>query len=148
MIGKFIGIVMIIIAVFLFFKKDFGIKTIKKNRSILLLILFALASGFYNGFYGGGIGIINRFVLTAFFAYAVINSAAISTFANFGASIFSLAVFTFFGAVQYSLFIPLILTSFIGAYLGSRYAVKIGNENVKRIMLVATVIMAVKLLFF
>lgn len=148
LIMKFIGIVMLIITVFLFFKKDLGIKTIKKNRSILLLILFALASGFYNGFYGAGIGIINRFVLAAVFSYAIINSAALSAFANFGASIFSLAVFSFFGVVQYSLFIPIILASFIGAYLGSKCGVKLGNENVKRILLIATIIMAVKLLFF
>ena len=155
LIKKLIGIFMIIIAVFLFFKNNFGTKVkeakndiFKEKKYILILILFALGSGFYNGFYGAGIGIINRFVLSAVFAYAIINSAALSTFANIASNIFSLAVFTYFGAVQYSLFIPIILASVIGAFLGAKYSVRIGDINVKRLLSVASIIMAIKLLFF
>lgn len=147
-IKNFIGIVMMIIALILLFKKDFGTKIVKRRRNIYLFVLFALASGFYNGFYGAGIGTINRFVLSAFFGYLMINSAAISTFSNIASNLLALAVFSYFGAVQYSLFIPIILASVIGAYLGSRYGVKVGNENIKRLLLVIVIIMAIKLLFF
>ena len=148
-IKKAIGVVMIVIASFLFFNKDFGTKTMKRTkRNILIFVLFSIASGFYSGFYGAGAGTINRFMLSAFFAYTMINSAAISTFANMASNIFALAVFTYYGAVQYSLFVPIILASFTGAFFGSKYAIKIGNVNIKRLLLIVSVIMAVKLLFF
>ena len=145
---KFIGFIMIIIVFFIFWKKDIGIKTEKKKRNMSMLALYALASGFFVGFYGAGIGTLNRLVLSAFFSYAMINSAAISTFANSIATLFSLAIFMFFGKVMLGLFVPIILASFIGAYLGSKYAVKIGNVNLKRILLAAAMIMAAKALFF
>jgi uncharacterized membrane protein YfcA len=145
---KFIGFIMLIIVFFLFLKKDIGVKTEKKTRNIALLALYAVISGFFVGFYGGGIGTVNRLVLSAFFSYTMIKSAALSTFANSITTLLSLTVFLFFGKVMLSLFIPIILASFTGAYLGSKYAVKIGNVNVKRIMLAAAMIMAVKLLFF
>ncbi|MBW2976805.1 sulfite exporter TauE/SafE family protein [Candidatus Woesearchaeota archaeon] len=147
-IKKFIGIVMIVIALFLLLKGNLGVKPANEKRNLLLFALFALGSGFYNGFYGAGIGIINRFVLSAFFAYAMVNSAALSTFGNIGANIFSIAVFAFYGAIEYSVFLPILLASLIGAYLGSKYAVKLGNVNIKRILLALAIIMAIKLLFF
>jgi len=148
-IKKVIGVIMIVIAAFLFFNKDVGTKPVKKTKkNILLFIAFSLASGFYSGFYGAGAGTINRFMLTAFFAYTMINSAAISTFANMASHIFALGIFTYYGVVQYSLFIPMILASFTGGFLGAKYGVKLGNVNIKRLLLMVSVIMAVKLLFF
>jgi len=147
-IKNFIGIIMIIIALTLLFKKDFGTKIIKKKKSIIFLIIFALASGFYNGFYGAGIGTINRIILTVFFAYTLIGSAALSAFSNILSNLLALVVFTVAGVVQYSLFIPIILASFLGAYLGSKYGVKLGNDNIKRLLLIITIIMAIKLLIF
>ncbi|MDP7476656.1 MAG: sulfite exporter TauE/SafE family protein, partial [Candidatus Woesearchaeota archaeon] len=87
-------------------------------------------------------------VLSAVFSYTIINSAALSTFSNTVTNLISLIIFSLLGAVQFVLFIPIILSSFIGAYLGSKYAVKIGNVNVKRLLLVIAIIMAIKLLFF
>ena len=119
-----------------------------KKKSITCLIIFALASGFYNGFYGAGIGIINRIVLTAFFAYTLIGSAALSAFSNILSNLLALVIFSLAGVVQYSLFIPILLASFLGAFLGSKYGVRLGNENIKRLLLIISIIMAVKLLFF
>jgi uncharacterized membrane protein YfcA len=147
-IKRFIGLIIILIVIFIFLNPGLGIKNKKKKRNITLLTLYALVSGFFVGFFGAGIGIVNRLVLSAFFSYAIINSSAISSFANSITTLFSFAIFALFGKVMFSLFIPIILASFIGAYLGSRYAVKIGNVNVKRILLTAAVIMAAKLLFF
>tara|TARA_Y100000310_G_C20639990_1_gene793361 strand:- start:681 stop:1421 length:741 start_codon:yes stop_codon:yes gene_type:complete len=148
LIKNFIGIIMIIIVFFLFLNPDIGTKTKKVNRSILLISLFALGSGFFSGFYGPGIGTINRLVLAAFFSYTIINSAALSTFANSVTNLFSLLIFSIYGVVQFSLFIPIFAAAFIGGYLGSRYAMKLGNVNVKRLLLTVAIIMAIKLLFF
>ena len=147
-VKKIIGFVMVLISLYLLLKKDAGTKTEKVKRNVAVFALFALASGLYSGFYGPGIGIINRLVLSAVFSYTIINSAALSTFSNTVTNLISLIIFSLLGAVQFVLFIPIILSSFVGAYLGSKYAVKIGNVNVKRLLLGVAVIMAIKLLFF
>ena len=147
-IEKIIGFIMIIVVILLFFNKSLCIKITKIKRNLTWFIVFALASGFYNGFYGGGIGTINRIVISAFFAYTIIRSSAISSFAGSATNLLTFSIFALNGAVEYSLIIPILLASLTGGYLGSKYAVKIGNENVKRILLVVAIIMAIKLLFF
>ncbi|MBI2651158.1 TSUP family transporter [Candidatus Woesearchaeota archaeon] len=148
LIKRSVGILMILVSIVLLVKPDAGAKVKSEKKNPRLLAIYALFSGFYSGFYGAGIGIINRLVLSAVFFYAVINSAAISTFANIATNFFSLLVFSIFRQVDYSLFIPIILSSFAGAYLGSKYGIKLGNVNIKRMLLIAAVIMAIKLLFF
>src|SRR3989338_6868877 len=131
LVKKIIGITLIIASVYFFINRDVGIKTEKAKRNILAFGLFALGSGVYSGFYGAGIGTINRFIFAAFFSYTMINSSALSSFANISTNAISLAIFSFYGAVQYALFIPIILASFIGAYLGSKYAIKLWDTKIK-----------------
>lgn len=147
-IKKLIAVVMIIMSIFLLVKRDFGIETKQVKRSKTLLSLFGLASGFFAGFYGPGVGIINRFVLSSVFAYAMVNSAALSTFANSATNLASLLIFWINGAVYVSLIIPIFLAAFIGGFTGSRYAVKVGNENLKKILVTTSLVMAFALLIF
>lgn len=148
LVKKIIGVTLIIASVYFFINKDVGIKTEKTKRNMIAFGLFALGSGIYSGFYGAGIGTINRFIFAAFFSYTMINSSALSSFANISTNVISLLIFSFYGAVQYALFIPIILASFIGSYLGSIYAVKLGDAKIKYILLAVSMVMGVSLLVF
>lgn len=147
-IKKIIGIMMILITLILLFDKKIAIKKATGKNKTFAIASYGIASGFYHGFYGAGIGIINRLVLSAFFAFSVIGSAAISVFANMASSIISLVMFTYYGVVEYSLFIPIFTSSAIGAYAGSTYGSRLGNEKIKILLLISAFAMAIKLLFF
>jgi uncharacterized protein len=143
-----IAIIMIVISIMMFFDIDFKNKMKKKHLHKYFFPIFALLSGFYLGFYGAGAGLINRIILVMFFGYTIIRGSAISIFSSIPATIVSLIIFLYLGLVELSLFVPILIISFIGAYIGSKYAVKIGNEKVKQLILIAAIIMAIKLLFF
>jgi len=147
-VKKIIGVIMIIVVALLFIDKGSGIKTLTKRINRKFLVAFSFASGVYSGFYGAGMGIINRFVLSKFFYMTMISSSALSVVFSLASGIVSFLVFAYFGKIEYSLIVPVLLSSLLGSYAGARYSIKLGNEKLKIVLAVVSAAMAVQLLFF
>ena len=147
LVKKIISFIIIAITAFLLVDKDGKAKISKKiNQSLLSVYVFL--SGIYSGFYTAGVGIINRFVFSKFFSLPILSGSALSTMLGVASNSISFLVFAYFGYIKYSLFVPILLTSVLGAYLGAKYSVRLGNEKIKYVLAAASLIMAIKLLFF
>lgn len=136
-------ILLILVALYTFLKKDWGTvstyKGLTKGKSILFLGVILLI-GFYDGFFGPGTG---SFLIFAFLTigFDFISAAANGRILNFASNITALLAFIFLGAIHYEYGIVMGVSMIIGAYTGTKFAMKKGVGYVRILFLVVTVLL-------
>lgn len=132
-------IILILIAIYTFLKKDLGkvkAKHISQRQQIIRGCLMGLAVGFYDGFFGPGTGsfLVLGFVMLLGFEFveASAYSKLINCFTNLGA----LVVFISQGKYLLELAILMALCNVAGNLAGSRLALKKGNGFVRIFFLI------------
>ncbi|MEO5647144.1 MAG: TSUP family transporter, partial [Chitinophagaceae bacterium] len=136
-------VVLCIIAIYTFIKKDFG-QHIEKNhstgRQIMYAILISVAIGFYDGFIGPGAGsflVLAFIVLMGFdFLHASANAKMVNLATNFG----SICLFLFKGKIIWPIAIPMAICNAAGAWLGAKLAIRKGNKFIRVFFLVIVVL--------
>ena len=115
-----------------------------KGRWTAMVLMF-LGIGFYGGFVQAGVGflILSAMVVAGF---DLIHGNAVKVFVILIFTLFALVVFTVQGKVNYLWGAVLGVGNVTGAYLATVTAVKKGNRFVQRVVFVAIVVMAIKLL--
>jgi uncharacterized membrane protein YfcA len=127
-------VVLILIAIYTFIKKDFGIHQ-EKNRSpkmqLFLAIFFSVIIGFYDGFIGPGTG---SFLVLGFvsilgfdFLHASANAKMVNLATNFG----SICLFVFKGKIIWAIAIPMAICNALGGFIGAKVAIKRGNRFIR-----------------
>lgn len=143
-----LAIVIIIVILFVIINPSRFIKAppaISKNRKAAGFFIF-LALGLYGGVIQAGIGfllITSLFFLTGY-SLMKINSLKVLIVLIYMA--FSLAVFIISGNVNWIYALVLSVGNGTGAFLGIRFALKHGDKWIRIIMIVASLLMALKLL--
>lgn len=138
-----------IIAVVVFFKKDFcadDVLTVSRKKQFLIVCAFSLIIGAYDGFYGPGTG---TFLLLAYAQLAKMPvKKAVGTMkaVNFASNIGSLIVFISSGKIFYILGIVAGLFCVLGNYLGSGLVVKNGEKIVRPIIIVVIILLFLKIM--
>lgn len=149
LVTQIVGVVILLLLPFLFFKKELGIKRHHPGKLKLsagyIVYFFAMI---FASTVGGGVGILIMYVLLIFFGFTVINAKATDNFPWLFLSIASLIIFGINGIIDYVAGITLFAGMMIGGYIGAHVAVKKGNKWMKAFVVVAVVISGVKLLFF
>lgn len=129
-------------------RKDFGTK---KELSALKLYLLTpaicLLLGFYDGFFGPGVGSFFIIALNLFVGLTLVQAAATTKVFNFTTAFSSFVVFAIAGKVLFLVGIPLAIASIIGNTLGSSLAIKIGSSFVKKILLFSLSLLFVTLVW-
>lgn len=140
-------VILIIIAIYTFLKKDLGsVKT--KELSRIKLILFGsvigFIVGFYDGFFGPGTGnfLVLGFVIILGFEFVM--ASAYSKIVNSVTNISALMVFVSQGNYYLGLAIMMALCNIIGSIAGSRMALRRGNSFVRIVFLVIVIIMILR----
>ncbi len=112
----------------------------------MIISLVFLAIGFYGGFVQAGVGflILSAMVFTGF---DFVEANAVKVFVILIFTVFALVVFTLQHKVNYVWGIILGCGNVLGAYIATAMAIKKGNKFVQKVVLVAIIIMALKLLF-
>lgn len=139
-------VLLIAIAIYTFFKKDWGQKSTYHTLTWQKAGLFAFAIfaiGFYDGFLGAGTG---SFILFAFLmiGFDFLNSAGNAKFLNFGSNLAALIMFIFLDTVNFSYGIPMGISMIAGALAGSKFAIKKGVAYVRVLFIIVTVILIMK----
>ncbi|PEF34515.1 hypothetical protein CON84_25630 [Bacillus sp. AFS094228] len=139
-------VLLIAIAIYTFFKKDWGQKSTYHTLTWQKAALFAFAIfaiGFYDGFLGAGTG---SFILFAFLmiGFDFLHSAGNAKFLNFGSNLAALIMFIFLDTVNFSYGIPMGISMIAGALAGSKFAIKKGVAYVRVLFIIVTVILIVK----
>jgi uncharacterized membrane protein YfcA len=104
--------------------------------------------GIYGGFYCGGYVTILTAVYTALFRQSFIEAVATTKLINVSSSAIATVVFMIHHLIDYRLGCILGITMFVGALLGARFSVRIGERWVRRIFLTALWALGLKALFF
>ncbi len=111
------------------------------------LPLVCLSIGFYDGFFGPGAG--SFFVLALYFllGFELLAAAATTKLLNLSAGLSGLFVFMWYGKVGYLLALPLSAASICGNMLGSRLAIRIGPDFVRRVLTVSLFLLFISLIW-
>lgn len=140
----------VVMAVYVFRKKDFG-KLHKPLvigiRERVLAVLIGGLIGFYDGLFGPGTGSFLIFLFIRFFSFDFLQASAAAKFVNIATNIAALVYFVPTGNVLYGIGIVMAVFNMLGAYFGIRVAVRYGAGFVRALFLVLLVILILKLAY-
>ena len=136
-----------LVAVFLFFSKNLGIKekpAKSRRRTLLYSALIGLAIGSYDGLVGPGTGTFLTLAFSLVLGYTLLKSAGCAKIANLASNAASLVVYLAHGDVLFAVGIPAIACSMAGNYLGSRFAIKGGSRRIRLVMFAVLALLFIK----
>ncbi len=140
-------VLLIIVAVYTWFKPDLGkfenLRHLPKRR-VQIAAFAAVVIGFYDGIFGPGTGSFLMLILVASLGYAFITASAIAKVVNVATNVGAIMVFGINGAVLWQIGIILGVANISGAVLGARLAIKGGSTLVRKVFLLVTVALIVK----
>jgi len=140
-------VVLIIIAIYTFFKKDLGSVTTKelpiKNQMIYGLLL-GLVIGFYDGFFGPGTGSFLGLGFVLIIGFDFVKASAYSKLINCVTNIAALVVFIKQGNFLIEIAILMAISNIAGSFIGAKIALKKGNHFIRIIFLVVVVLMIIR----
>jgi uncharacterized membrane protein YfcA len=135
-------IVLLLLAIYTFTKKDFGqhqIKSLAKSKQFFYAILMSVIIGFYDGFIGPGTG---SFLVVAFvtilgfdFLHASANAKMVNLATNFG----SICLFLLKGKIIWAIALPMAVCNAFGGWLGAKLAIKKGNGFIRIFFLIVVI---------
>jgi uncharacterized protein len=144
-----VSIAMIAVVLFVVIKRRAGVEkpTAVSTRARILTFVLTFLLGIYGGLYSGGYVTILTAVLVAFFGMTYSESVANTKFINVFSSCVATIVFMWQGLVDYRLGLILGVTMFAGAYAGAHYVTKLNELWIRRIFLIAVVLLSIKTLY-
>ncbi len=146
---KIIGIVMVLMLIFLFYKPERWIEGKEKLRNqkmpVLQFIIF-FAIGIYGGFIHIGVGIFLLAALVLFSGYDLLRANALKVFIVFLYSPFALAMFIINDQVHYAMGLISSVGNLIGGLIASRYAIAWGAKFIRWFLIIVIILFATNLL--
>ncbi len=140
-------VLLIVVAVYTWFKPDLGkfenLRHLPKRR-FQIAACAGVVIGFYDGIFGPGTGSFLMLILVASLGYAFITASAIAKVVNVATNVGAIMVFGINGAVIWQIGIIMGVANISGAILGARLAIKGGSTLVRKVFLIVTVALIVK----
>ena len=140
-------VLLIVVAVYTWFKPDLGkfenLRHLPKRR-VQIAALAGVIIGFYDGIFGPGTGSFLMLILVASLGYAFITASAIAKVVNVATNVGAILVFGINGAVIWQIGIIMGVANISGAVFGARLAIKGGSTLVRKVFLIVTVALIVK----
>ena len=148
--GKAIGGLLVFMLLLVILKPDRWLKEQAGGQPMVrwLQILIFFAIGIYGGFIQAGVGFFLLAGLVLGTGHELVKANALKVFIVFLYTPFALAVFILHGQVDYKLGLILAVGNMLGAYVGTRVAVKWGAKAVRYFLIVALAFASLKLLGF
>ncbi len=143
----FVLMILILIAVYTFFKKDLGsvqTKTLPFWKQMLYGSLFAIIIGFYDGFFGPGTGSFLVLAFVVVLGFEFVTASAYAKVVNCITNISALIVFITKGQFILALAILMAVFNVAGGYIGANMALKKGNDFIRKIFLLIVSIMIMR----
>ncbi|WP_343524843.1 TSUP family transporter [Pedobacter sp.] len=138
-IKPLILLVLILVALYTYFNKQFGIhqeKTHSLVKQVLLAALFGLSIGFYDGLIGPGTGSFLILVFIAVLGFDFIGASAHAKIVNLATNLAAIIYFSSTGHILFQYALPMALFNLGGAFFGSKLALLKGNKFVRVFFLI------------
>ena len=140
-------VVLTLIAIYTFAKKNFGIhqeKNFSPTKQLVLAIILSICIGFYDGFIGPGTGsflVLGFVTLLGFdFLHASANAKMVNLATNFG----SICLFVLKGKIIWAIAIPMAICNALGGFIGAKLAIKKGNGFIRIFFLVVVILALIR----
>jgi uncharacterized protein len=140
-----------VITIFIFTKKDFGERNIARKLSLkrmaLLSIIIGVSIGFYDGFFGPGTGTFLILAYTGILGLNLTTASGNAKVVNLASNIAALIAFAYGNKVSYSIGIPAALFGILGNWIGSGLAVKNGQKVIRPVFIGAIILLFIKICY-
>lgn len=148
---EFLGIavpaILILIAIYFALRRDL---TDEDRHARLTPILFAAIIapfiGFYDGIFGPGAGTFYMLGFVSISGLGLTRAAAHTKLLNFASNLGGFIAFASLGVVFYKLAFMMGIGQFIGATLGARFAIRGGAKLIRPVVVVISILLAVRVL--
>lgn len=149
LLKKMMIIILPIVAVVIFIKKDYGNEnqsaSLGKNKMIIFAILIGILIGLYDGIFGPGTGTFAIIAYTMIMKYDLKTASGNAKILNLASNYASVVTYMIAGTVVYNIAIPAAICGIIGNYLGAGFAIKRGAKFIKPMMMVVVVLILGKM---
>lgn len=138
-IKPIILVVLLFVAIYTYFNKQFGIHQHKAHsvtKQVLLAGLFGLIIGFYDGLIGPGTGSFLILVFIAVLGFDFVGASAHAKIVNMATNLAALIYFSSTGHVLYQYAIPMAIFNVLGSFLGAKLALLKGNKFIRIFFLI------------
>lgn len=136
------------VALYTALNRRFGIHaTTQKLSFVLFAVLFGIALGFYDGFFGPGTGSFWTVALVALLGLDLRTSTGYTKAANLASNLGSLVIFLANGSVHFVAGGAMIVGQLLGARLGSGLVIRRGASFIRPVFLTVVFAMTLKLLW-
>lgn len=131
-------IVLVVIAIYTFTKKDFGQNSQNKELAFPWYkgALICLALGFYDGFIGPGAGSLLVLAFISWLGFDFMQANAHAKVVNLSTNLGSILLFTLKAAILWNIAIPMAICNAIGGIFGSKLAMVKGNGFIRMVFLI------------
>ena len=135
-------IVLTLIAIYTFTKKDFGQSKIKNHtpkRQLLYAVGLSVCIGFYDGFIGPGTGSFLVLGFVAVLGFDFLHASANAKMVNLATNFGSICLFVLKGKIIWAIAIPMSLCNALGGWLGAKVAIRKGNGFIRVFFLIVVI---------
>jgi uncharacterized membrane protein YfcA len=135
-------VVLILIAIYTFAKKDFGSskdKNLTPNKQLLLGIVMSICIGFYDGFIGPGTGSFLVLGFVAILGFDFLHASANAKMVNLATNFGSICLFVLKGKIIWAIALPMAACNAFGGWMGAKLAIKKGNGFIRIFFLIIVV---------
>ena len=147
-LGKVVPVMLIAIFVYLLFAPKFGENATRaKMKKIVFYMIFGLAIGFYDGFFGPGTGNFWTMAFVLLMGLNLKSATAHTKIMNFTSNIVSLAVFIHGGNVYFKVGLIMAAGQLIGAFIGSHLVITKGVKFIRIFFMTVVAITIAKLIY-
>ena len=127
-------VLLIVVAIYVFVVKDLGLIHAPKHgrhKARWLGILIGAALGFYDGFFGPGMGSFLIFAFVGIFGFDFLSASASAKIVNLATNAASVIYFAATDQLLYGLGLSMAACNIVGAILGTRLAIAKGSKFVR-----------------
>jgi uncharacterized protein len=141
-------VLFILVAIYTFVNKNFGLekaREIPAKRRLALSALTGILIGFYDGFFGPGTGSFLIFIYIILFGYEFLQASAHAKVVNCITNIAALSFFIYNGDCDFTVALPVAAMNIVGSLLGTSLAIKKGSGFIRVFYIVVVVSFIIKM---
>ncbi len=145
---KVLSILMIVFVIIMIFKENNNRKGKSSNykpNSIVTFIIF-LFVGLYGGFIQAGVGLFLIGSIKLCTDFDLVKTNSVKTFIIASYTVVAILIFALGGKINWNVALLVAIGQGLGGFAGSKIAVKGGEKFVKKFIIAAIILMAIKLL--
>ncbi|MFM2440236.1 MAG: putative rane transporter protein YfcA [Bacteroidota bacterium] len=134
-------VVLLIIALYTYFKKDLGLKAAFKEVQFPWYkgVAICVGLGFYDGFIGPGAGALLVLAFIGSLGFDFLQANAHAKVVNLATNLGSIFLFVLKGSILWSIALPMAFCNALGGILGSKMAIQKGNKFIRTLFLLVII---------